>query len=367
MSRWVILSVVVVGLTATATFLSHYLPDSETALRVPVNTSTGPQPKLEIDQEPIYTFGKMSQYEAGKHTWQIKNNGQGNLEIWMEGKPTCSCTIAKLENNQKAMVKPGESTTIDLEWNTKDFQDSYSQGAVFGTNDPSRPIFRLTVAGKVYPAVIVFPQPTIQFASIDNEETHKSRIAVFSPDRPQMKLTKVSTSKPGLIVAHMTPMAPAEAKKLKVDAGHEVIVEIKPGMALGQFHEELIIETDHPKEPRLKVTVAGKVKGPITVVPEGLRMSNVAGLRGASGEITLLVRGGQETHFEVDHKPAKLEVIITRDDTPTMKGRYRMTVQVPAGTPAGPVHDEIVLRTDHPKVSELKIPVNILVSHSGPG
>ena len=58
---------------------------------------------------------------------------------------------------------------------------------------------------------------------------------------------------------------------------------------------------------------------------------------------------------------------IERDDTPTLKGRYRMTVTVPAGTAAGPVNDQIVLRTDHPKVSQVEIPVNIYISRSGAG
>jgi hypothetical protein len=264
------------------------------------------------------------------------------------------------------VLKPGESTTIDLEWNTKDFENSYSQGAAFGTNDPSRPVFRLTVAGKIYPAVIVYPQAAIQFPVIDNEEAHKARVAVFSPGRPEMKLTKLTSSNPAIVV-HVTPVTPEQAKRLKVEAAFEVEVEVQPGMPVGQFHEELIIQTDHPKEPEVRVSIAGKVTGPITVVPAGLRMSNVAGPRGASADLTLLVRGDHEIHFEVAYKPGKVEVAIMRDETPTMKGRYRMTVKVPAGTPAGPVQDEIVLKTDHPKVREVKIPVNILVSHSGTG
>ncbi len=42
-----------------------------------------------------------------------------------------------------------------------------------------------------------------------------------------------------------------------------------------------------------------------------------------------------------------------------------MTVKVPPGTAPGWINDTIILKTDHPKVSELKIPVNIFVSNSG--
>jgi hypothetical protein len=367
MLRWVILAVAVVGLTAVATFVVQYLPDPEAAPRVPVEAATGPRPKLELDQDLIYEFGKMAQHTLGKHTWQVKNAGERDLELWMEGKPTCSCTIAKLENGQKAVLKPGESTTIDLEWNTKDFQEKYSQGATFGTNDPGRPTFHLTVAGQVYPPVIVFPDKMLQFPAISNEEPHKARLAVFSQDRPQMKVTKAVTSKPGVIVAHVTPMNPEDAKQIKVEGGYSLEVELLPGLPQGVFHEDVTIQTDHPNQPEVKVTIAGRAIGPISVVPEGLRMAGANGLRGSAGALTLLVRGNRETHFEVMKKPEKVQVDVQPDTATPAKGRYRLTVTIPPGTPAGPVDGEIVLKTDHPRASELKIPVHILVSRTGVG
>ena len=193
MLRWVILAVAVVCLTAAATLVPFFLPDPAAAPKAPVNETTGPQPKMEIDQDPIYNFGKMSHFEKGMHTWRIKNTGEANLELWMIGKPTCSCTIAKLEGNKKATVPPGKSTTIDLEWNTKELASPYSQGAEFGSNDPHRPIFHLTVTGKTYPPVVVYPPEMIQFPTISNEETHQRMIAVFSQDRPTTKVTKVTS------------------------------------------------------------------------------------------------------------------------------------------------------------------------------
>ena len=365
MLRWVILAVAVVFLTAATILVPLYLPDPETRSKAPVSVVTGPQPQVEIDQEVTYDFGKMSQHDKGMHTWRIKNTGEANLELWMEGKPTCSCTIAKLENNKKAMVEPGKSTTIDLEWNTKDFHDDYSQGATFGSNDPRLPIFHLTIKGKVHPPVVVYPPEMIQFPTISNEETHRRFIAVFSPDRPELKVLKVLTSKPNLIVATAKPLTPEDAKPLKVESGYQVLIEIKPGMPQGQFLDELIIQTDHPKRPEVRVSIGGKVIGPISIFPPGLRMRDVTSREGASRDLTLMVRGGKETHFQVASQPQHLEVVITPDDRPGMKGQHRVTVKVPPGTAAGTISGEIVLKTDHPLVSEIRVPVDILVSRSG--
>jgi hypothetical protein len=148
---------------------------------------------------------------------------------------------------------------------------------------------------------------------------------------------------------------------LKTGGGNKVNVEIKPGMPLGTFREELIVETDHPDQPKVTLMLVGSTAGPISVMPNALRIVAVDGKDGASGQVTLLVREGRSTEFKVTHKPDKIEVSIEPNDTPTLKGRYRVLVTVPPGTPAGLIDDEIVLQTNHPKVGELKIPVNIVV------
>ena len=44
-------------------------------------------------------------------------------------------------------------------------------------------------------------------------------------------------------------MTPAELAAAKVKSGYHLTVEVKPGMPLGRFTEELLIETDHPDRP----------------------------------------------------------------------------------------------------------------------
>jgi hypothetical protein len=373
MKRWIILAVLAFILTVSGALAVLSVPDSVPEPSVPVRRqSEGPPPKLELVGQPVYDFGTMSQHSKGVHSWQIKNVGQGVLEIWLL-ETTCSCTVATLQaevgqegsTKKTVVVQPGQSTPIDVSWDTKAWK-RFAHSAMLGTNDPTNPSFTLAVRGKVVPHVAVDPEQ-VGFPTFSNEETRQAKLSLFSADRADLKLVKVSTSKPGLLVAHTTPMTPAEAKLLKVETGYHLTVEIKPGMPPGGFREEVVIQTDHPRQPEVRVAVTGHVSGPISAVPERLRMPNVTSRDGASREVTLLVRGGRQTHFEVAHKPEKVEVAIEPDDTPTMKGRYRMTVKVPAGTAAGPVNDQIILRTDHPNFSELGIPVSIFISRSRPG
>lgn len=44
-----------------------------------------------------------------------------------------------------------------------------------------------------------------------------------------------------------------------------------------------------------------------------------------------------------------------------------MTVTIAKGTAAGPVDGDIILKTDNPKATEMKIPVSVLISNSPAG
>jgi hypothetical protein len=273
--------------------------------------------------------------------------------------------VAKLKaEGTKEVVKPGASTEIEVKWETKDMVGEFGKNVTISTNDPRRPEFRLNVHGLVHNPVMVLPPPqenTIALGLISNDEPTKSSIAVFSPNRPELKLKKIVTSKPDLIEIKPIALSQTELAQIKAKGGYRVTLEIKPGLPQGSLREELIIETDHPDQPRLQYTLTGTVTGPISVIPASLSMVTVSGKKGGRSELTLLVREGRSTGFTITHKPEKVEVSLEPNETPTLKGRYRLTVTVPPGSPAFQVADEIVLKTDHPRVKELRIPVSVVV------
>ncbi len=373
MTRWIVLIVLVVALTGVATFFTQNLSNSEAApTGLPVNASTGPQPKIEITSPVVYDFGVMSQLRQNSHVWEVKNVGDKDLEIWME-ESTCSCTIGKLaippdwdkKVKPRVFVKPNEATPISLEWDTKTFSETYSQGVTLGSNDPSRPTFQLTIKGTVYPPVQIYPPEMIKLDGISNEEVSRTVIAVYSMDLPNMKVTKLSTGRPDIFKLSHKPMTKTDRDQLKVPAGgYRLDIEIQPGLPLGRFSDTLIIETDHPLQKETKVSIRGFTTGPIRVIPERLYMRGVNGAVGATQTLSLLVRGGKEVNFTVVQTPGKhAQVTIAPNNSADQKGRYRLTVTVPPGTPSSRMDKEIILKTDLPRADEIKIPADILVTN----
>ena len=379
MIRWIALIVAVIALTVVVGFMTQNVTNSEAGpTPAPVNETTGPQPKIEITTPLVHEFGSMSQMRKDSHTWEVKNVGEAELQLWLDHS-TCSCTIAKFaaqetpaqegatKEKKVIRVKPNESIPIKLEFETKNFQNAYEKGAWIGSNDPTKPLFSLFVKGMVFPPVMVFPPELIKLEGISNEETAHATIAVYSKDMPTMKITKLSTGRPAIFVAKQQPLTKLDREQLKVTAGgYRVDLEVKPGLPLGRFSDELVVETDHPLQKETKISIHGFTTGPISIIPEGVRMTGVNGKVGATHSLTLLVRGGKPTKFEVTEKPEILNVTIAED--PAQKGKYRLTVAIPPGTPPTAIDNEmIVVKTDHPRATELKIPVKIVVTNSSSG
>jgi hypothetical protein len=367
MKRWVILTALVVALSAAATVAVQLLPETGvtgSAAAFPVAPKVvGPKPKAVVEGERTFAFGTLPQHVTGKHSWVVRNEGEGTLEMWMISS-TCSCTLAKFKNGEKAVVKPGESTEITLEYETRTNNGDYEKGAEIGTNDPALPQFPLHVRGKVYPAIQTYPplpDNVLNMLSISNDvDDHPYHIAVFSKDRPETQILKAASSKH--VAVKWEPMSAEDLKAIDNAGGTKLTVDVKSSLPLGFFREEVVLTTDHPKQPELKLTVTGKMEGPINFIPGRIRISSppVNGKLGGRGELIITVRESRETKFEVVKAPKRLTAEVVPIDE--KKGRYRLVVTVPPGTPAADIEDEVEIRTDHPKAERVFVPVSILIT-----
>jgi hypothetical protein len=374
MTRWIVLIVSVIVLTAAATFLTQNVSNSESGPTPVVdNVNTGPHPSVEIVGPTLYDFGTMSQLRTDSHTWEVKNVGDAELEMWMHSS-SCSCTVAKLgtepamgKEKAKLHVKPNHTATIPVQWETKTFEHEYTKNVTIGTNDPNRPYFSLNIKGVVFPPVSVYPPEMITLSGISNEEKTYATLAIFSMDMGAMKITKISTGRPAIFKTKQTPLSKKDRDQLRVPAGgYRVDIEVQPGLPLGRFSDELVIEVDHPLKKEVKVSIRGNATGPISVVPDMLRMTGVSGPIGGTNSLSLIVRGGKQVNFKVVKKPETIDVTIAPYDAAKQNGRYRLTVAVPPGSSPANIQDDIIIQTDHPRATEIKIPVRITITNSTP-
>jgi hypothetical protein len=151
--RWLAIVVSLIGLAAAIT----------TVMMVggklwPIERAAGvqqrPQPRVAIARPLRHDFGKMSQMQRYSHPWEVKNDGDGDLEIWQESSTdtvTAKLALPPYTNEKRVRVKPKETSFVEIECRTKRTVNEFSAGCVIGTNDPNRPAFTLNVMGIVDP------------------------------------------------------------------------------------------------------------------------------------------------------------------------------------------------------------------------
>lgn len=211
MKSWIILIVLAVTLTAAFTVAMPLLTsgDSTRDLKIPAPAKPdGPTPIVEVVEDLVFDFGTLPQQFHGSHTWTFKNTGIGPLELRGAG-TTCSCTTATLFSNDKqgkeVVIKPGESLPIEVTFDTKNW-NKFHQAVTVGTNDPSRPTIVLTIDGEAKPAIMTIPSdPSMSFGAVGNELAIVRRISLFSADRPDVKVTKVTSTNPDLVAVSSRP------------------------------------------------------------------------------------------------------------------------------------------------------------------
>lgn len=382
MLRWFLIAVLAAGITMAAIIAPQMLSSSNRAtddLKFPTSAAenVGPLPVASVDHEPTHAFEPMPQNAEGTHVWKITNTGKTDLEL-TKGPSTCSCTIANFKNDEsKFVLKPGDSTEIELKWETRTNNGEFKKSASVLTNDPYKPSIEFVVQGIVRPAVsVVPPEQVVNFNNVSNDQPNSYNIALYSSDHADLKVTKVSTSKPGYIETSVQPLSEEERMRIQETRnrlnqkepifGQKVVVTLKPGMPVGLFSEEVSITTDHPnpKQGPIKVLLSGKMIGPIGCYPEVIRMSQVQADKGATMQAALVVRDKKPVKFEIVSKPEGVNVKVTAADAAKAGdavGRYRLSVEIPVGAKPGSIEGPIVLKTDHPNVGEMSIPVQAIV------
>lgn len=364
MKPWIILIAVAVTTMVAATLVVPMLGNDASAGRppevaAPTVEAVANAPHVEVDEPLVYEFPTMAQDTDDTHSWTFRNTGKSKLALTVNG-TDCSCTIAEAEKE----IPPGGSKPVQLKWNSRKIDGAYRKNARIGTNDPSRPEITLTVQGKVYPAVIVVPNDlSLNYMTVTNDEDVVRKAAIYSKDRPGMKITKVSWLNKALLDVKVEPMTEEERASFQVDSGYMLSSTLRPTDRLGAINEEIVVATDHPQKPDIRLKVAGKVTGPITVVPEKVVLRDATSSGGGAATVIVWVRGRSSAEFAVEKAPPGFEVAFA--PIPQAAGvassKYRMTVRIAPGTPAGKVDGEVVVRTDHPKAAELRVPVDALI------
>ncbi len=204
-------------------------------------------PKVELVDGGTFDFGTMAPSVTGEHSFTIRNAGDGDLTLRL-GSTTCKCTLGTLE---KGVLKPGEETSIKLEWTTKTNEKTFSQSAQILTNDPSNYAIDLRVSGRVVGDIEMIPE-TLTFGDVANGEPINVTAKVYSfIDKPisDLKMEFSSDDLNKLAEVTFEPFTPSEADGSSSNArqAFNVKIHVKPGLRQGSVSQNAIFSFIDPR------------------------------------------------------------------------------------------------------------------------
>jgi hypothetical protein len=101
-------------------------------------------PRLKIENN-THDFGRIKKGESVTTEFVITNTGNGELNI-RQTRASCGCTASK---PKKSNLKPGESSTIKVTFNSAGRSGVQNKTIFVFTNDPSNPTQKLLIKGTV--------------------------------------------------------------------------------------------------------------------------------------------------------------------------------------------------------------------------
>lgn len=105
-----------------------------------------PDKKAKVHFETInHDFGVVKPRGSVEFSYPIENIGKADLVI-RRAKPSCGCTVAKLE---KSVLKPGEKTVVKVIFTTTGLSGQQAKSVIVICNDPDNPVTMLNFTAKI--------------------------------------------------------------------------------------------------------------------------------------------------------------------------------------------------------------------------
>jgi len=310
-----------------------------------MGAGTTPTPPLECS-DAIAAKGDVKGGPPLTHTFQLTHRGGGTLTI-TKVEAGCGCLRQSLGTG---VLSPGETTKLMLEVNTLTQPDGPNRWQVvvsYKVESPGAPTqsgkLLLQIIANLSREVAVTP-PQFGFSTSDTA----SQVLMVSDARDKpLTILKATTSSPYLTAAIGARVA---------GKAQSVTVKLSPNAPIGHRDESVVLLTDDPVYPELRVPVriSKRAAGSVSATPESVAMRFAAGQTELSTLVQLRAMDGK-----------RIEIATVQSDLPgvTAKGSegsgavavVRVTVTESAAKQTGSCN--IRVKFAQPAGQEVVIPV----------
>lgn len=334
---------------------------------------TGPQPKAVIDN-PVHQLGNIETHTSHSHTFVIRNEGDAPLVLTNNG-TTCQCTLSDLED---VTVEPGGQHEITLTWKPDHPTDKFSKGANIGTNDPNRPTIGLRGEAKVSGVLEAQPSGVWSVGSLFKDKASHFEGTIFSRVKDKIEVLELTADNPKVELSSEPIEDKEKLAELNAKCAHKIKVKVLPGIPIGDFTSYINIKVDAKGEMDMKFEVRGRRSGPYLIQGPSnwvashnlIDFKRFPASEGKTIKLTMYLEKVDEFKepleiIEQTADPDFIQIKIEHDEKfkSPIKDRYRLEFIVPPKTSPKTLnlgnHGTLILKTNHPVVSEISIKVHM--------
>lgn len=296
----------------------------------------------------IWDFGRLPQFDRREHTFTIRNDGTEPLEI-LKVEPDCGCLLAEPAAGR---IAPGDSTTLRVIFETRDFEGEQSRVVILETNDPAEPRVDLALRAVIVPEVECAPR-VLNFGKVRRGERPVLHVELKAQAGVPFRVSP-PTQGTERVVWKVTRDPSLGPNAYRVDG------TLRADAPFGRFNEWVEIPVEHAKYKVMRISIRGLVHS--YFVPAEVGVNFGTPVAGAAVERTLRIESdGSEAYriTGVETTAPQLAATIREDGTD-----YLVTVRLDASQPAAFL-EQLRLTTTDPEQPVLTVDVKANVLPKG--
>ncbi len=232
-----------------------------------------------LDQD----FGTVPKGSVAKARIKITSLWRDDTHI-ADVRTTCGCSAAKPE---KTTLKSNESTYIEITMNTHKFTHRKNSNVIVTFDKPQKAEVRIPITAYIQPDIILNPG-SVNFGAVDNGTAWRQKVQISHARYPNWTVKSAHTDSEYLDVT-VTPSADGKP-------GYELAVLLKPSAPIGDFRDQVVLETAGGYSPPVTVLVEGKVDPDVIVSPQTASIGTLT--PGEEKTVRVVVRGKRAITIE---------------------------------------------------------------------
>jgi hypothetical protein len=285
-----------------------------------------------VFEELEHDFGEIEQQVNVKYVFTFHNKGDSLLVV-DQVKPSCGCTGTLLSEKE---IPPGGQGEIEVTFKPG-LQSGKKKKAIYVySNDPTSPTTKLYVMVDIVVPVEVRPRQINWMA--DRNQPSKRIVELLYQPELNINIVRLEISSPAF-TATATPKGEGEKP------GYDIEVAFDGTLPGNRFSEKLIITTDNPKYPTLRVFIRGSITGKVKIVPNAVALGVVKSEESPSRSIRVYTKD-----TALDFKITAIEPSSPLISTEVVKDQdangYRVNVSLTAMPPRGAFAEKLLIRTN---------------------